>query len=166
MEEQVCMYSKFGFCKFKSLCKRQHYTEECDNQNCQERNTCQKRHPKPCKRYSSGNCRFKKDCAFKHPRMIVVKDQCELEQKLKFLENIVHELTLKLLDVEEELTIFKNNESSEKPAVEINDHKEDLEEANKSTNKDTEKEVEIQQKIQQKRKMIQFKFSLKLNCLK
>ena len=58
------------------------------------------------------------------------------------MENIVHELTLKLLDVEEELKIFKNNESSEKPAVELNDHKEDLEEANISTNKYIEKELE------------------------
>ena len=31
------MYSKFGFCKFKSLCKRKHYTEECNKQNCQEK---------------------------------------------------------------------------------------------------------------------------------
>ena len=74
------MYSKFGFCKFKSMCKIKHYTEECNKQNCQEKNTCQKRHPKKCKRYSLGKCRFKNYCAFKHPSSNVVRDQCEIEQ--------------------------------------------------------------------------------------
>ena len=95
MEGEVCIYLKFGFCKFKNMCKRKHYKEECNNQNCQEKNTCQKRHHKSCRRYSLGNIRFKKDCAFKHPSKLVVKDQCEIEQKVKFLENIVHEMAAK-----------------------------------------------------------------------
>ena len=35
MEEQVCMFSKFGFCNFKSMCKRKHYTKEWNKHNCQ-----------------------------------------------------------------------------------------------------------------------------------
>ena len=50
MEEKLCMYSKFGFCKFKHNCRRKHYTEECYNSNCKDKNTCQKRHPKNCKK--------------------------------------------------------------------------------------------------------------------
>ena len=111
-------------------------------QNCQEKSTCQKRHPKICKRYFSGNCRFKNECAFKHSTKIVVKDQCEIEQKLLFLENIVHELTLKLLNVEEELKLCKDNKSSETKTAEINDHKDDIEESNISSDKDIEKELQ------------------------
>ena len=134
------MYSKFGFGKFKSLCKRKHYTEECKKQNCQEKNTCQKRHPKNCKRYPSGGCRFKNDCAFKHPSKIVLKDQCEIEHNVKFLENIVHDLTLKLLNVEEELKFFKKKNSSE-TSTEEEDHKDYLDKQNISSTKDIEEEL-------------------------
>ena len=82
-----------------------------------------------------GGCRFKNDCAFKHPSKIVVKDQCEIEQKVKFLENIVHDLTLKLLNVEEELKLFKKNMSSETPTEEV-DHNDYLDKQNISSNKD------------------------------
>ena len=106
---------------------RKHYKEVCNNQNCQEKNTCQKRHPKNCKRYSLGNFWFKKECAFKHPSNLVVKDQCEIEQKMKFFENIVHKMALKLLNVEEVLLLLKHNKSSENLTLEINGNKEDLE---------------------------------------
>ena len=90
----------------------------------------------------------------------MVNDQCEIEQKVQFLENIVHKLTLKLLNVEEELKLFKLNESSETQKVKINEFKEDIEKPNLSSNKDIEKVLKIQKNIQQKKKM---KFSLKLN---
>ena len=88
-----------------------------------------------------GGCRFKNDCAFKHPSKIVVKDQCEIEQKVKFLENIVHDLTLKLLNVEEELKLFKKKTSSETLTEEV-DHKDYLDKQNISSNKDIEEELE------------------------
>ena len=142
MEKEARMYSKFGYCKFKSMCKRKHFTEEFNDQNCQEKNSCQKRHPKICKRYFSGNCRFKNYCAFKHSTKIIVKDQCKIEQKVMFLENIFLELTLKLFNVEEELKLCKHNKSSETKTAEINDHKEDFKESNITSDKDIEKELQ------------------------
>ena len=88
-----------------------------------------KRHPKNCKRYPSGGCRFKNDCAFKHPSKIVVKDQCEIEHKVKFLGNIVHDLALKLPNVEEELKLFKKQISSKTLTEEV-DHKDYLHKQN------------------------------------
>ena len=61
MEEEICQYAKFGFCKYKKECKRKRFSEECKDlamyKNIQ---MCMKRHPKECKRYSNGQCRFEK----------------------------------------------------------------------------------------------------------
>ena len=52
MEEEVCTYYKFGFCKFKSICKRQHFDQKCENLSiCRDIAKCMKRHPKTCKRF-------------------------------------------------------------------------------------------------------------------
>ena len=82
------------------------------------------------------------DCAFKHSTKIIVKDQCKIEQKVMFLENIFLELTLKLFKVEEELKLCKHNKSSETKTAEINDHKEDFKESNITSDKDIEKELQ------------------------
>ena len=29
MEQKVCRYNKFGFCKHKEMCRRRHFTDEC-----------------------------------------------------------------------------------------------------------------------------------------
>ena len=59
MEEEICQYDKFGFCKFRKECKRLHFIEECkDLDKCNSIKTCRKRHPKCCKRYDSGQCRY------------------------------------------------------------------------------------------------------------
>ena len=43
MEEQRCQYWKFGFCKFKDVCKKIHVKEECkDLSNCQQIKSCKK----------------------------------------------------------------------------------------------------------------------------
>ena len=129
MEGEACQYSKFGFCKFKDMCKRKHFTEECNkNSKCQEKNSCDKRHPKICNKYSSGKCRFKNDCAYKHQSNFANQDKCEIQEKVKFLENIVLELSLKLLNMEEEINVLKQNRSCENPAVEKIDEKEELNE--------------------------------------
>ena len=125
------------------VCAKENITQKSvTSTTARKKNTCQKRHPKNCKRYSSGKCRFKNDCAFKHPSSSVVKDQCEIEQKVQFLENIVYKLTLKLLNVEEELKLFKLNEGSETQKVKINEFKEDIKKPNLSSNKDIEKGLE------------------------
>ena len=130
MEGEVCQYFKFGFCKFKSKCKRIHFTEECQNNStCEGKSTCQKRHPKNCKRYTSGNCSFKVDCAYKHQSNIAVLDHSNIEQKVKFLENFVHELSLKLLNMEEELQALKQTKVGENSKVETKYFTEELEKA-------------------------------------
>ena len=50
MGEEVCIYQKFGFCKFKDTCKNKHLKETCkDLGACVNSKICQKRHPRGAK---------------------------------------------------------------------------------------------------------------------
>ena len=95
MESEVCQYSKHGFCKFKEARKRKHYKENCrDLSDCQQIKTCPSRHSKTCKRYASGSCRFKNECAYSHRNDHKLRDKCEHTDKIDILEMIKVNLLL------------------------------------------------------------------------
>ena len=98
MEQEVCKFWKFGFCRFREGCHRKHFTEVCDQlsrfKNIKE---CYKRHPKRCKKFTSGKeCRFQEDCAYDHSRTFEDEEKKELKEKLEILEKTVVELTNKV----------------------------------------------------------------------
>ena len=64
------MFYKFGFCKFKQSCKKDHVKEECRSGiYCEHIKTCTLRHPKMCKRIIlEGLCQFGEKCAYRHYR--------------------------------------------------------------------------------------------------
>ena len=50
MEDQVCLYFKYGYCKYKNKCKKEHMKETCQDLNhCKDQRICNKRHPRVCK---------------------------------------------------------------------------------------------------------------------
>ena len=102
MEEQICQNSKFGFCKYKKECKRKHFSEECkDLAMCKNMKMCMKRHPKGCKRYSEGQCRFERGCAYKHQDEAINKEQVNLHDKVLELEKVVKVITEKHVSLNE-----------------------------------------------------------------
>ena len=103
MEGEICLYNKFGYCWFKRKCKRKHLrTENEDLEDCKNVQSCHKRHPKRCKSYALGNCRFKNSCAYKYHKPTINKDHKILDDKVELLEKVVHALTRKVLSLEEE----------------------------------------------------------------
>ena len=50
MAQQVCHYSKFGYCRKEYMCRNIHYQDICDNEKC-ETLKCSMRRP----RYYSEN---------------------------------------------------------------------------------------------------------------
>ena len=99
MEGKACMYSKFGFCKFKDQCKRIHFKGKCEDAGgCKGVKVFPKRHPKLCKRYlTNGGCRFGSECSYQHAAKaenpnVNTKD---LEKKVEVLENMVSEMAKK-----------------------------------------------------------------------
>jgi hypothetical protein len=87
MEGEVCHYNKFGFCKYKEECRRRHFSEECEHlSTCKSISSCMKRHPRPCKKFASGQCKYKNHCAYKHLEPKENREQSEMIEKVKQLE--------------------------------------------------------------------------------
>ena len=66
----VCKFHKFGYCKLKDKCEKEHVNRECpDGSHCKGIQTWALRHPKMCKRIGmQGLCHFRENCAYNHKR--------------------------------------------------------------------------------------------------
>ena len=93
--------------------------------------TCFKRHPKSCKRFYSGQCKFGKDRAYKHEEQKQNEEQSLMIEKVKQMEKVVHALTRKVIWLETELVeINENNKTNEGDKVieTIKENKTDMDE--------------------------------------
>ena len=102
--ENVCLFFKYGFCKYRETCRQVHYKEICDVVHCESLN-CAKWHPKDCRYFSKfKRCKFGSFCLFSHEHTDVLnqtKDK-DLEVKTNTLENHIEKL-------EAELKVVKDN---------------------------------------------------------
>ena len=59
-----CLFNKYGYCKYREDCRKQHFLGKCSDLECDQE--CNKRHPKECNRGES--CKFlkKKICSYEH----------------------------------------------------------------------------------------------------
>ena len=127
----LCLFNKFGYCKFRETCRKNHINKICDESSC-EINTCKERHPRICRYFQNyGRCKFS-PCAFKHEVSMndnerLEKDIKDLSDKIHALEEIIKtkektidEITANLLDMER-----KQSESSRESNVEAFDEKVD-----------------------------------------
>ena len=99
----VCNYNKFGHCRFKGNCRKEHVDTICEANDC-DMKTCNKRHPKACHYFSVfGRCKFGSFCDYVHlPSMkTIVK---EINCKLISLESKIQELNM-----DKEATNFKRS---------------------------------------------------------
>ena len=137
MEEEVCLYQKYGFCRYKDKCKKRHLKQECkDLHSCKTKNICDKRHPRICKRYvGEGSCVFGEKCEYLHKDNTISTDQIkikervdQLEQVLKDklteenkmqkamteMEKVVKAMSRKVLNLEEEIVKMKEDRKENK----------------------------------------------------
>ena len=70
-KSKKCLYNKFGFCKYREDCRKQHFLDKCSDSECDQE--CDKRHPKECNRGES--CKFykKKICSYDHENRNMAK---------------------------------------------------------------------------------------------
>ena len=93
MTGEVCMFNKFGFCKWEANCKKIHLNEICLLEECESRK-CNKRHPRLCKYFSErGFCKYGSSCRFDHRppkyiRSIVSRLEALEKENLKLLKVI------------------------------------------------------------------------------
>ena len=86
----VCMFDKFGFCKWNTSCTKVHLKENCLLEECESRK-CQKRHPRPCKfNTERGYCKYGENCRFDHRPPKYLRS---LVSRLKALEKENKKLT-------------------------------------------------------------------------
>ena len=111
--QNVCIFNKYGYCKFKYTCRKQHIQEKCSNEKC-EILRCSLRHPKICRYFRDfGNCKFGEWCSFRH-EIKVNKDIEDMkktldakietyETRLKTLETCLAEKDVNISQLEENL---------------------------------------------------------------
>ena len=62
--ENVCRFAKFGYCKYKEICRKTHFSKICKEASC-VLETWLKRHPRICRFYRFySNCKFGEFCQF------------------------------------------------------------------------------------------------------
>ena len=101
----VCQFYKYGYCRYREVCRNQHVKDVCDNKNCDVKR-CQKRHPKVCTYFrKSQRCKFGVHCLYSH----------ESEQILSRRNDDVLEILSKIKNLEEKnIELMKKVESLEK----------------------------------------------------
>ena len=103
MESDVCGYSKFGYCKYKSNCKKIHLVQLCEDlDKFKNIKTCKLRHPKGCKKFAVGQCRFGEECEYHHKDKTKSNEQCICKDKVYKLEIKIETMALKILALETE----------------------------------------------------------------
>ena len=100
MTGEVCMFDKFGFCKWGTSCNKVHLKETCLLEECESRK-CLKRHPRPCKFLTDrGCCKYGENCRFDHrpPKYIrsLVSRLDTLEKENKNLHSIIEDQEKKI----------------------------------------------------------------------
>ena len=91
--ELLCLFNKFGHCKYQDKCRKRHVVAICERNQC-EIAKCLERHPRECNYYKEfGRCKFGDYCSFKHKSSLretcenLVKELDYVKIKLKALEN-------------------------------------------------------------------------------
>ena len=137
----LCLFNKFGYCKFGERCRRHHINEICEESSC-EIFHCRQRHPKNCKFYRNyGRCKFS-PCAFKHEVVTEKNDTVKLMKEMKVISD-------KLADLES--AIIEKNQQIEEMSAKI----QRLETLEIKTN-----EKEIIRKLEEKLRYFEEKFKL------
>ena len=91
MEEEVCVYHKYGFCRYKEKCLKKHLKQECKDLNhCPDKKICHKRNPKLCRRYAfEGSCIFEEKCDYLHKEKEMSLGQNKLKERVEGLESVL-----------------------------------------------------------------------------
>ena len=124
--QTVCLFNKYGFCKFKERCLKLHIDDYCADSSCNT-SSCNRRHPKECRYYRKYR-RCKLDpCKFLHRENDIdesLKTKESIDLKLKIIDDKIKKLSEKIIasessyaekyqkcmaDLENRLEIFETN---------------------------------------------------------
>ena len=95
MATQVCKFNKFGYCRYKDVCRNLHVNESCENVSC-DISSCSQRHPRECRYYREyKRCKFT-PCKYTH--ILHISNESEIGKlKKDHLESVAKIKELKIL---------------------------------------------------------------------
>jgi len=101
----VCLFNKYGHCKFREKCRHKHYDEICVKVNC-DISQCIQRHPKQCKYFDAYlRCKFGDFCSYLHKPS---QDKTDLSNELSTIESTVMHLEDVLKVKDDEILCLKS----------------------------------------------------------
>ena len=120
MKDEICWFLKFGYCKYKESCKRKHYGQECEELGeCSNIKSCEKRHPKRCRKFASGNtCKLKNYCTYSHKKSVESQEINLLRTQVNFLEKTLSGMNVKMMCLEDEMKQMMYNKATKEPTTE------------------------------------------------
>ena len=112
--QNVCSFNKYGFCKFKLNCRKQHIMEKCSKTNC-EIHSCSSRHPRTCRYYRDiGYCKFGEFCLFNHDkRSNCLEESHKISKKIETIEKTIEEKNNNIEQLENALKDKRNSQLEE-----------------------------------------------------
>ena len=134
MEGRICQHYKYGYCKYKNQCKKEHVEGKCEALSaCPDIKACNKRYHKVCKQLAIQRfCRYGRECAYAHFQSetkvdakcketmvndinIVKAELCELKETL--IRVVSRDLETKQIDksiniLKDEINSIKNENAS------------------------------------------------------
>ena len=166
--QPVCLFYKFGHCKFQKKCRKMHIEEKCENLECNVKE-CTLRHPKVCSFLRDYKfCKFSEYCSFSHSIQNNSNDAFEKEideikkqiDILKESENNLEKQISKLTnEISENETIIRNIFSK----LNENDLRIDILE--KKVHKSEERNKDLESRLETLEKTIE-KLTLNFSCEK
>ena len=94
----VCIYNKYGYCKFRNFCKFQHFQDICSKVSC-DIERCLLRYPKVCSYYEEFSyCKFGSFCSYLHRKQglrnseIIHQEQSKLKDDMQALPMLVENI--------------------------------------------------------------------------
>ena len=111
LNEKICIYNKFGYCKLMGDCEFFHTEEICQDSLCEIKN-CKKRHPSACKFYLHyGACKFGTNCRYDHDG---INNKNEIKERMKALEEMCTSLQARCDEVNEECKELREDAQKKK----------------------------------------------------
>ena len=94
---EVCLFNKFGHCKYQTACRKRHINTICEKEKCEVDNCCE-RHPRECNYYREyKRCKFGSYCSFTH--------KASKDEKIEHLRTEINGMKARMVRLEYELNL-------------------------------------------------------------
>ena len=109
---EVCRFNRFGYCRFKEMCRHRHIDQLCTDTDC-DMDSCDKRHPKACIFFNAyKRCKFGSYCRYSHDldtdkHEMERTSNCSLRQEILTLSSKIKAMEEEFSTIIEETVIVK-----------------------------------------------------------